>query len=82
VHFNPSKKLLILKVKNKIFALLPSSGNRNNSSGSLNNVGTNGNVWSSSVSDSNSNNLNFNSDNANTNNNNRAYGMAVRCVKD
>lgn len=48
-----------------------------------NNVGTNGNYWSSSLSSSNSNNarnLNFNSGNHNTNNNNRRNGQSVRPV--
>jgi uncharacterized protein (TIGR02145 family) len=58
------------------------SGNRINSNGSLNNVGTNGNYWSSTVSGTNSRNLNFNSSNANMNTNNRAYGFSVRCLKD
>jgi hypothetical protein len=50
--------------------------------GSLNNVGTNGNYWSSTVSGTNARNLNFNSSNANMNTNNRANGNAVRCLKD
>jgi len=58
------------------------AGNRNNSNGSLNNVGSNGNYWSSSVSGSNARNLNFNSSNAGMNSNNRANGNAVRCLKD
>jgi hypothetical protein len=58
------------------------AGNRNNSNGSLNNVGTNGNYWSSTVSGTNARNLNFNSSNANMNDNNRANGFSVRCLKD
>jgi uncharacterized protein (TIGR02145 family) len=58
------------------------SGNRNNADGSLNNVGSNGNYWSSSVNGTNAWNLNFNSGNANMNNNNRANGFSVRCLKD
>jgi uncharacterized protein (TIGR02145 family) len=58
------------------------AGNRNNSNGSLNNVGSNGNVWSSTVSSTNSRNLNFNSSNANMNSNNRANGLSVRCLRD
>ena len=65
-----------------ICTFLLSAGNRNNNSGSMNNQGSWGNVWSSSVSGSNSRNLNFNSDNANSNNNNRANGFSVRCVSD
>jgi hypothetical protein len=66
----------------KRYVLLPVAGNRNNNNGSLNNVGSNGNYWSSTVDGSNSRNLNFNSSNANTNNNNRANGNSVRCLKD
>jgi uncharacterized protein (TIGR02145 family) len=66
----------------KRYVLLPMGGNRNNSSGSLNNVGSNGNYWSSTVDGTNSRNLNFNSSNANMNNNNRANGNSVRCLKD
>ncbi len=66
----------------KRYVLLPLAGNRNNSNGSLNNVGTNGNYWSSTVSGTNARNLNFNSSSANMNTNNRANGNAVRCLKD
>ncbi|SEJ36514.1 major paralogous domain-containing protein [Cyclobacterium xiamenense] len=66
----------------KRYVLLPMAGNRNNSNGSLNNVGTNGNYWSSTVSSTNSRNLKFNRSNANMNTNNRANGNAVRCLKD
>jgi uncharacterized protein (TIGR02145 family) len=58
------------------------AGNRNNSNGSLNNVGSNGNYWSSTVSGTNASNLNFNSSNANMNTNNRANGFSVCCLKD
>jgi uncharacterized protein (TIGR02145 family) len=62
---------------------LPAAGYRNNSSGSLNNVGNNGNYWSSSVNGNNGRNLNFNSSNVNPNNNtNRANGFSVRCVAE
>ena len=57
-------------------------GYRNHNNGSLNNVGSNGNYWSSSVSGTNARNLNFNSSNANMNSNNRANGFSVRCIKD
>lgn len=66
----------------KRYVLLPVAGNRNNSNGSLNNVGSNGNYWSSTINGTNSRNLNFNSSNANMNNNNRANGNSVRCFKD
>ena len=59
------------------------AGNRDNSNGSLNNQGANGNYWSSSVTGTNAFNLNFNSGGVNpANNNNRANGFSVRCVKD
>ncbi|MBR5469544.1 MAG: hypothetical protein IKU78_03665 [Paludibacteraceae bacterium] len=59
----------------------PAAGYRNNSD--LNNAGSNGNYWSSSLNTNNSDNaynLNFNSDNVNWNNNNRYYGQSVRGV--
>lgn len=58
----------------------PASGNRNNGSGGLNNVGSNGNYWSFAPnSQTNARNLNFNSGNVNPlNNNNRANGFSVR----
>jgi hypothetical protein len=64
------------------YVFLPVAGNRNNDDGSLNNVGSNGNYWSSSVDGTNARNLNFNSSNANVNSNNRANGNSVRCRKD
>ncbi|MGB4205356.1 MAG: hypothetical protein WBJ84_07015 [Bacteroidales bacterium] len=66
----------------KEVCLLPMAGNRNNNSGSLNNAGSNGNYWSSTVNGINARNLNFNSSNANMNNNYRANGFSVRCLKD
>ena len=56
------------------------SGNRNRTSGALNNVGSNGNYWVGAPnSQTNARNLNFNSGNVNPlNNNNRANGFAVR----
>ena len=66
----------------KRYVLLPVAGNRNNSNGSLNNVGSKGNYWSSTVDGTNSRNLNFNSSNANMNSNNRANGNSVCCLKD
>ena len=48
----------------------------------LENVGQNGNYWSSSLNDSdNAWNLNFNDGNQNTNNNNRNNGFSVRAVR-
>ena len=59
----------------------PAAGYRNNSSGALNNVGSNGNYWSATPnSTNNGHNLNFNSSNWNWNNNNRANGFSVRPV--
>ena len=60
---------------------LPAAGNRWN--GELNNVGTNGNYWSSTPNDeNNAYNLNFNSNNANwNNNNNRNNEQSVRPVR-
>jgi len=61
----------------------PASGYRNNSSGTLNNVGSNGYYWSASPNSSNNgHNLNFNSSNWNWNNNNRANGFPVRAVAE
>ncbi len=60
---------------------LPAAGYRNNDD--LNNAGSNGNYWSSSLNTDNPNNawnVNFNSDNVNRNNNNRYYGQSVRPV--
>gem|GEM_PF-1354707 len=61
---------------------LPAAGNRNNA-GTLNNAGTNGYYWSSTVNGTNAYNLNFNSTTVNpANNNNRANGFSVRCVAE
>ncbi|WP_446008960.1 hypothetical protein [Candidatus Electrothrix sp.] len=57
------------------------AGYRNNN-GTLNNAGSNGNYWSSTVDGTNARNLNFNSGNADLNSNNRANGFSVRCLKD
>ena len=59
------------------------AGNRDNGNGTLNNQGSNGNYWSSSVTGTNAFYLNFNSGSVNpANTNNRANGFSVRCVKD
>ena len=62
------------------------SGRRNNSDGTLNNVGTNGFNWVASphtTNVTNGGNLNFNSSNVNpANSNNRANGMPARCVQE
>ncbi len=60
-------------------------GNRNNSNGSFNNVGNNGNWWSStenSSSNAYNRNLNYNNANVNRNNNNKSNGFSVRCLRD
>ena len=59
----------------------PASGNRNGTS--LNNHGSNGNYWSSSLNSSaNGYNLNFNSSGVNpANNNNRFNGFSIRSVQ-
>lgn len=95
--FNPNTRPSIVKVQEQSvlrccsYLLLKMSrtcvqftaaGNRNNNDGALNNVGSNGNYWSSTVSGINARNLNFNSSNADTNDNNRANGISVRCLKD
>jgi hypothetical protein len=73
------KKLCVIN----LVVIFPVGGNRNNSDGSLNNQGSNGNYWSSSVSGTNASNLNFNSTAVNpANANNRANGFTVRCLKD
>ena len=62
---------------------LPAAGYRNNDN--LNNAGSNGNYWSSSLNTDNPNNasnVNFNSDNVNRNNNNRYNGQSVRPVSE
>ena len=62
---------------------LVAAGNLNNSDGSLNNRGSNGNYWSSTQNDNSiGRNLNFNSSNCNMNNNNKANGRTLRCLRD
>ena len=61
---------------------LPVAGDRNNSSGSLDNVGTYGYYWSSTVSGTYSRSLAFFSSNAFMINYGRALGFTVRCIKD
>jgi len=69
--------------ENQCLLTLPAAGYRNNSNGTLNNVGTNGNYWSSTQNDtSNAYNLNFNDSNADWNNNNRTNGFSVRPVAE
>ncbi len=61
---------------------LPVAGYRNYSSGSLNDVGSYGSYWSSTVNGTFSRSLNFISSNAYMNSDTRAYGNSVRCLKD
>ena len=62
--------------------IIIAAGYRNNSDASLNNQGSNGNYWSSSITGTNSYNLNFDSGSVNpANNNNRANGFSVRCLQ-
>ena len=65
-----------------VVSVLPASGYRNGSN--LNNQGSNGYYWSSTLNSNNRNNaynLNFNSSNHNVNNNNNRYnGFPVRPV--
>jgi hypothetical protein len=58
-------------------------GNRNNN-GTFNNLGNNGNWWSSTESGANAWywNLNYNNDNVNRNNNDKRLGFSVRCLRD
>jgi uncharacterized protein (TIGR02145 family) len=59
-------------------------GNRNNN-GTFNNIGKNGNWWSSTENNTNNawnRNLNYNNGNVNRNNNNKEKGLSVRCLRD
>jgi uncharacterized protein (TIGR02145 family) len=58
------------------------AGNRANLNGTLGNVGSNGDYWSSTVSGTDSRFLYFNSSYALMIGNNRAGGFTVRCLKD
>ena len=63
--------------------IFPASGYRNNSSGSLNNVGSNGYYWSAPHnSRKNGHNHNLNPSKRNWNNNKRANGFPVRAVAE
>ena len=70
-----------LSIQSRGHLFFPASGYRNNNSGDLNNVGTNGNYWSATPNDgTNGRNFNFNSSSWNLNNNNRTMGCPVRAV--
>jgi uncharacterized protein (TIGR02145 family) len=64
---------------------LPLAGNRSSSLGSVNNVGTGGRYWSSTVgvslSSTKARRLTFLSSNASVSNSDRANGYSVRCIK-
>jgi hypothetical protein len=61
---------------------LPVAGDRDNSNGSLYNVGSGGFYWSSTVNGAYALILVFDSSNAIMSINNRALGNSVRCLKD
>lgn len=70
-----------LSIQSRGHHFFPASGYRNNSSGDLSNVGTNGRYWSSTAKDAtNGRNFNFNDSSWNLNNNNRSNGYPVRAV--
>jgi|GEM_PF-2935035 len=64
-----------------LLSALP-GGNYNG--GSYNNLGSNGNWWSSTENSSNAwnRNMNYNNGEVNRNNNNQSNGFLVRCVRD
>ena len=61
---------------------LPMAGGRDGGNGSLYGVGTGGRYWSSTVSSTTSRNLIFGSSDAFMLGSRRAFGIAVRCLKD
>ena len=61
---------------------LPLAGFVGNSGGSLNNVGTRGRYWSSTVNSTNYQGLDFLSSGVGMNAYYRAFGFSVRCIKD
>jgi hypothetical protein len=59
-------------------------GNRNNN-GNFNNIGNNGNWWSSTENNTNNawnRKLNYDNGNVNRNNNNKTNGFSVLCLRD
>jgi len=65
------------------FTALP-GGYRNNNNGNYNNMGNNGNFWSSTENNSNNawnRKLNYNNSDVNRNNNNKQNGFSVRCIR-
>jgi uncharacterized protein (TIGR02145 family) len=61
---------------------LPVAGRRDDSDGSLHNVGSYGTYWSSTVGGSKASLLYFNSSNAYIFSDQRANGFSVRCIKE
>ena len=61
---------------------LTAAGNRNPITAAFNSVGTNGYYWSSTVNGSNARNLSLYNNTAYMNDNARAFGFAVRCIKE
>ncbi len=71
------------QTKRLLFSGLP-GGNRN-TNGNYNNIGNNGNWWSSSENSATNawnRNMNRNNGNVNRNNNNKQNGFGVRCFRD
>jgi len=69
----------------KVVTIVSVPGGNRDSGGGFNNLGNNGNWWSSSDAGSGNawnRNLNYNNANANRNNNNHRNGFSVRCARD
>jgi uncharacterized protein (TIGR02145 family) len=81
---NTSNRGFEIKPNNVATTLfLPASGYRSSGNGFLYNQGSNGYYWSTSVSGTNAYNLSFSSGNVNpANSYTRAYGFALRCIKN
>jgi RNA-directed DNA polymerase len=83
-HLTPERWCFAVKTSAVTFISGLPGGNRN-SNGNFNNLGNNGNWWSSTENSSTNawnRNLNYNNANANRNNNNKELGFSVRCVRD
>jgi RNA-directed DNA polymerase len=77
----PSHELM----KDRAYVSALPGGNRNNSDGSFNNAGDNGNWWTATENDGSNaynRNMNYNNDNVNENNNYKSNGQSVRCLED
>jgi uncharacterized protein (TIGR02145 family) len=69
----------------KVFENLIGLAEDRNNNGTYNNIGNNGNWWSStenSTTNAWNRNLNYNNGNSNRNNNNKQNGFSVRCLRD